>query len=318
MAICKAVDFNMTKFITGFAPVVKTGEQDCEEYINKLYNNQAPIEVKDKTNQTYLNRIMENVSLIQHIQLPPMELNTDIFTAERIKTEKDDNNDIKKLIRKINMKVGCHTCDHTKFEKLKLQYCKDMSELRKSKNLDKVHRYYKSMASDCHILVDMETPNKKVKCEVIDNMYHSINDTHELKQVQQAAIDFQTEVITLKSKYLATHCPKCEKLQKEYEYILNEIQDMREEIKEQREAEIERVKAEIENPPIIDFMNKYFEGKTRIKLGDVAKMWKADKGKSIKQDDLAEMLEESGKWWVGNSHNLRYANYGQRPEKDNE
>ena len=219
-----------------------------------------------------------------------------------------------------NGKLKLTFLSHTLADKPKnsIQYCKDMAELRKSKNLDKVHRYYKSMASDCHILVDMETPNKKVKCEVIDNMYHSINDTHELKQVQQAAIDFQTEVITLKSKYLATHCPKCEKLQKEYEYILNEIQDMREEIKEQREAEIERVKAEIENPPIIDFMNKYFEGKTRIKLGDVAKMWKADKGKSIKQDDLAEMLEESGNWWVGNSHNLRYANYGPRPEKDNE
>ena len=65
-------------------------------------------------------------------------------------------------------------------------------------------------------------------------------------------------------------------------------------------------------------MNKYFEGKTHIKLSDIAKMWKADKGKSIKQDDLKDMLEESGKWWVGNSHNIKYANYGEKPEKDNE
>lgn len=308
-------EFNISKFITGYAPKVQTGKTDNEAIINKLFNNEYPITVTDRRNQEYLDQIMNNIQSIPHIQLPVMELNTDVFKAELIKVEKDDSKDIKKLIHKINRKCACHTCDHTRFEKMKVQYASDIVELRKSKNLKEINQYYESMASCCNWLTDKES-GKKIKFEYEDGSKKAINDKYWLQQIQQKAIDFQNEVMRMNVKYLASHCPKCEKLQKEYEYELFEIQQMRDEIQAEREEEIKRVQAEIENPPIIDFMNKYFQDKERVKLGDITKLWKAVNRKMIKQDDLAEMLEETEQWHITNSHNIRYVNVGKKPDEN--
>ena len=80
---------------------------------------------------------MNSVKSIPDIKLPGLQLNTESFTAELIKYEKDDTKEIKQLIQKINKKIACHTCDHSKFEKLSISYAKDVIQLRNSKNLSK-------------------------------------------------------------------------------------------------------------------------------------------------------------------------------------
>ena len=86
-------------------------------------------------------------------------------------------------------------------------------------------------------------------------------------------------------------------------------EELRKEIEDEREREIKKLQEGIEPDYINTFMNQYFKDKKRLKLGDIVKMWKLVKKEMIKQDEIAEMLEESG-WKITNSHNIRYASKG--------
>lgn len=311
----KYAEFDMNKFVQGFVPAVKTGDKTPIEYIEKLRRHECPITVSDPTLQCYLDQIMENVKQIPDIKLPSNELNIDAFSAEMIKNEKDDTREIRDIIRKMNRKVACFTCDHSKFEKKKLDYCSDVLELRKSKNMERVYKYYKSMASACQALEEYPKSRAAVKkglsfavaCEF---SVSSINDKYELQQVQKAAVDFNNEVIKTQSKYLVTHCVKCEKIKKEYDFVLSDVEQLRNEIKERQQEEINRILEEVEanDSPIIEFMNKYFKDKERVKVSDITRLWKADKKVMIKQDEIKEKLEESGEWIITNNHHVLMAN----------
>ena len=186
---------NIVTFFNG--GISSSTEQDNR--INSLFHNTAPITLKNEYNRkNFLDRIMENVKSIPHIELPTLELNTDAFIAERIPIEKTDSKEIRTMITKINKKVACHTCDHTKFEKQKLDYMKDILELRNSKNLAIVYDYYKKSSSCCKCLVDIETNPRLIKKEEpfylhFDQEAAFIEDSDKLKQAQKAAIDFATE-----------------------------------------------------------------------------------------------------------------------------
>ena len=310
---------NINLFVRGGTAVAATNDkerkyyQNIDEIVNSLYKKQLPFTAKNPRNQDSLNTILNDAQLIPDIKLPELSLNTDSFSADPIKYEKDDTKEIKQLIQKINKKIACHTCDHTKLEKLQLGYVKDVVELRNSKNLEIVHKYYNMLAQYCSsIRAADENPKYIQKNISYEEKYYdesfTYDDPVELKKAQKAAIDFNTEVLAMKTKYLATHCVHCEKLQKEYEWYLSEIDRLRQEHAAEREEQIKRIQEEIENPPIIDFMNEYFKDKERVKLGDIARLWKAVKGKSIKQDDLTGMLEETEQWKVTNTHNIKYAN----------
>ena len=160
---------------------------------------------------------MNNVKLIPDIKLPSNTLNIDVFTAEMIKIEKDDTKEIKDIIRKMNRKVACYTCDHTKFEKKNIDYQSDVMELCKSKHLKRVYEYYRSMAVACQALEEYPTSKDAVQKHkpfnracywVIDAIY----STNDLQEIQKEAVEFNKEVIKVQSKYLATHCSKCEKI----------------------------------------------------------------------------------------------------------
>ena len=258
---------------------------------------------------------MNNVKLIPDIKLPSNELNIDVFTADMIKNEKDDTKEIKDIIRKMNRKVACYTCDHTKFEKKNIDYQTDVMELCKSKHLKRVYEYYLNMVRACQALegyptsrdaVEKHKPFHKARHWVLE----LIDDNLDLQEIQKEAVEFNKEVIKVQSKYLATHCHKCEKIKKEYDFVLSDIEQMREEIKEQRENEINSILEEIEanDSPIIEFMNKYFSGKDRIKVSDITKLWKADKKVMIRQDEIREKLEESGEWVITVNHHVLIAN----------
>ena len=310
-------DINL--FVRGGAPIAAATEreryvfEENDKVAQALFNKQVPFTVNQPEHKDYMEIIMNNAKSISDIKLPELSLNTESFTADPIKYEKDDNKEIKQLIQKINKKIACHACDHSKFKKLQLVYVKDVIELRNSKNLKTVQNYY-NMLADYAIRIRSVDRSKKyiekhktfssVACDDDFLFQNSV----ELKKAQTAAVDFNLEALAIKTKYCVNHCVHCEKLQKEYKWCVDEIDRLRQERINEREEQIKRIQEEINNPPIIDFMNEYFKDKDRVKLGDIAKMWKAVKGKSIKQDDIADMLEESEAWTTSNSHNIRYAN----------
>ena len=304
--------FELASFVKGYTKPVDERDMKTEQYINALFNHVVPITLTNQDNQQYLDKIMKNVELIPQLNLPMMDLNTDVFTAEPIKTKKDDTKEIKAEIRKINKKCACHTCDHTRLDKLKIQYVADVRKLRESENLNKVNRYFESLAKVCHCLVWIETDEEMIRkhktfADKCGDKVDWINDKEYLKNAQQAAERFNDEALAFQAKYLATHCPKCEKLQKEYEFELKQIEEMREEVEAEREEEIKRIQEEIDNPPINDFMDKYFKSKDRIKVSDITKLWKAVNRTMIKQDEISSMLEETGKWKITNVHHVIYA-----------
>lgn len=313
--IQKYADFNMNDFINEFLPAVNTGDKIHYEYIEILRRHECPITVSDPKLQPYLDQIMNNVKLIPDIKLPSNTLNIDVFTAEMIDIKKDDTKEIKDIIRKMNRKVACYTCDHTKFEKKKIDYQTDVMELCKSKHLKRVYEYYLNMVKACQALegyptsrdaVEKHKPFHKARYWVLE----LIDSNLDLQQVQKEAVEFNKEVIKVQSKYLTTHCPKCEKIKKEYDFVLSDIEQMRDEIKDKQQEEINRILQEVEanDSPIIEFMNKYFSGKDKIKVSDITRLWKADKKVMIRNDEIREKLEESGEWVITNNQHVIWAN----------
>ena len=300
---------NIATFVKGGVQCINENDRKLDMFVDVLYNKQIPISLQHEAGKDVLARIYSNISKVDQVLLPLMNIDTSVFTAEPIHSRLDDNKAITAEIRRINRKVACHVCNHVKLEKQQYDYAADILELRKSHNLAVIYKYYRMLAQSCVLLEYYDSDKKMIEKgrtfrDREDDLYNQIVNKEELAKVQQAAVDFNNEVIKIKSKYLITRCPKCEALEKEYHYVIKEVEQMRADEIERQEAEVKRLQLELEHPPIIDFMNKYFNGKERLRISDVVKMWKAVQRIRINQAEMKELLEESGEWKVTNVHNI--------------
>ena len=283
-----------------------------KEFKDKIVNGMCPVEVKLEQNQRYIDQVMEYAKKIPTVDIPSINFDISVPQFEKLEIEKDDNKEIKDIIRKINRKTQIFTCDHSSMEKKTICYGSDALKLRKSQNLKKIDEFYKILAEYCWRINEKDKIGKEFK------HYNFLLSTDTVEPIIEASMNFSSEVLKFNATYHGLHCSKCEKLMKEFEFTKDDIEERREEIKNQREEEIRKIQKEVENgsSEILDFMEKYFPDVKRINIMQIVKMWKVVFKTMIKKDEVKMMLEETEEsakpaarsaWKVTNVHNVLWA-----------
>jgi len=260
---------------------------------NIIINN-----IKIEYNRDLLQYLQKDMATLPAITIPPFELDVSEFHPLPIEIQEEDSHELKEKIYSFNRKISQMVCDHSNLRKLQLEYLRDLHDLFLSEVYKKVKQ---DLEEKVNCLVYLE------ECDKEGKKYHRNIPISDYSRPRYFTL--QRDIMAFLSKYTQTHCPKCEKNENEYNAMVYEVEQRR--LDEQREYEkgIKRIQGEA----ILDmneFMETYFPNRNRVQLGEIVKMWKqVYKGKSTtKQDDVGAKLEETGKWHITNSKNIKYAN----------
>ena len=282
--------------INDFANTIK-------EYKNKILNHQLPVSASLKKNQQFLDQILEFAKCIPSVSIPELTIDVSVKSFPKIEIEKSDSAEIKALIRKANRKTQTFSCDHSALERKALTYNADALKLRKRSELKIIDDFYKLLAEYC-----WRIKNKDIRGKEFSEFNIEMCD---VDRIIEASMNFSAEVYKFNAKYHSLKCAKCEKMLKEFEYSVEDIEDRRKEADERLQDEIKRIQAEVDESEdkdnIILFVEEYFPGKERIPVMAIVKMWKAVKKCMIRKDEIRGLLEESGLWKITNVHNTLYA-----------
>ena len=273
-----------------------------KEYKNKLIDKQYPVDVELERNQEFLDQIMEYAVKIPCIDAPVLDIDVEPLEFPEIQYEREDSQEIRNMIRKINLKTQTFTCDHSKFETKAITYQADALELRNNKELKKeIDGFYTELAKLVWKIKEKDRQGKNFKD------YNFIISSN-VNKIIEAACNFSAKVLKFNAKYVSLKCVKCEKLKKEYEYVCRQIEQLRQEQREIKEEQIRKLQQEVMtgSSDIEEFMEQYFPGVGRLKLMDVVKMWKIVNGKT-KQEEMKAKLEETGQWRITNVHRIFWA-----------
>ena len=272
-----------------------------KDFKDKLMNSEMPVSVTLERNQQYLDQILEFAKCIPTVNFPSLTIDVSVRRFDKIEIQKDDSNEIKALIRKMNRKTQTFCCDHSTLERKAITYNADALKLRKRSELKIIDDFYKLLAEYCWRIKAKDSRGKE-----FSEFHITMAD---VDKVIEASMNFSAEVLNFNAKYHALNCTKCEKLQKEFEYFCKDLEDRRKEAEEQLQEEIKRIQDEVEGvEDISGFVDQYFPSKSRIPVMSIVKMYKAVKKQMIRQDEIKMMLEDTGLWKITNVHNKYFAN----------
>ena len=308
-----------------FTDIMHPQEQKLKSFKNKfavsLLNKQSPVDIdslKVEENKTYIMQVMNNIKNIPTISIPPLQIDDTIAEFDNIEILPDDSKELVREICRFNMKIASWTHDHSKLHSTKLTYQHDLIELTKSEHYKSVKKYITDMADACW---DIQTWDNSGKDFIYHNEEADDEDNEDFddgsynerrissklaEKAYESALSFIGEISLFQSKYQQNECPLCARYKKEYEAMLKSVQMKRKFIKDELERAIKAIQDSVDET-MDDFMNQYFPGKNKLKVTDIAKMWKLVKKEMIKKDEIAGMLEETEHWKITKSHNIMYA-----------
>ena len=202
----------------------------------------------------------------------------------KIKIEKTDSNDIKKMIRKLNVETQSFTCNHLSFDRKYDSFESDIGKvylMQEKKDVDELIDRFVS------VVMDIERRDKSNEDAYDISEEISLN---EIKKINDKIIAINNKLIEIESFFKSLTCHKCEHIMKKYMIVKETIEEMREELREEREL-AESLNEEIgeEKYSIDSFMKKHFPTVDRVLLKDVCDKYKAVTGI---HKTLAQMKEE--------------------------
>lgn len=286
------------KLASGCDKEVYEFDSKIKDYKNSIFNLVTPTQMNIEENVSYVNQIMEFSKMIPRVSIPEAITDLSIPTFKKIKIEANDSKEIRSLIMKINKKTQTFCCDHSKLESKLICYQSDLLALRKKKEVKALDEFYLRLAK---YVWKIEQKDKRGK--VFKEFFIEPN---EIDIVVQNAVDLSGDILKFNSKYHDIRCAKCAKMIKEYDYAVEEIEELRYEAEEELKRQIKEIQDQYKRNPITEFMNKYFPDIERVKLMDIIKVYKLVNKKMIKQEELAVELEETEVYKVTNVKNIRY------------
>ena len=189
----------------------------------------------------------------------------------KIKIEKNDSNEIKKMIRKLNIETQSFTCNHLTFD-----------------------RKYDSFESDIGNVYLMQEKKDVESNESAYDISEEIS-LNEIKKINDKIIAINNKLIEIESFFKSLKCHKCEHIMKKYLIVKETVEEMREELREEREL-AESLNDEVgeDKYSVESFMKKHFPTVERVLLKDICDKYKAVTGihKTLTQmKDELESLE---------------------------
>lgn len=279
-----------------------------------LYNNYEETKYKCKNDQN--TRMIKDVFDIVK-QLPPIlnitKTKPEIPIFDEIEVYKEDSAEIKKFIRKINMKMLGYSCNHKTIDEKCDGVIKSITDFIDSKEFicyrDFLDRGVK------HILYILDHNQNGDENHLpfgsTRNTYMYTDcfyDDVRVNEVVDAIIKLNGKISGSNSK-TNKRCNKCEATIRLYNYSIKEVARMREELAEQKEID-----AKYETTPdemkyeIRDFLNNNYPSINRFLLKDVKDKYKATFKININMEQLQKQIEDTGLFTISNSHNIKYVN----------
>ena len=301
--------------------IEKSAKRDIEILFDLIEGNRSKYVLKLQKYSDLMDNVFNAFKSIPAINdLHSSKPSIPVF--EEIKKERTDSVEIKKFIRKCNFEFIGYHCNHSTIDEKCDKIYKNITDIYKSPE----YQVYKSFVSKCVSRVkailhndDEESyaPDEEVKemmrcgCYTHPDIYEMWMlrlDPSWIQEAIDAIIQLNGKIAECNSKSVKS-CSKCEAIKRKYEYCVRELQDMREDLKEQMEADEAFKDQPAENKfDINSFMTKNYPTIERFTLSDVQKKYKASFGLFVKQDELASMIESTGRFRISASKNVKYVN----------
>ena len=208
----------------------------------------------------------------------------DLPVIPKIEVEKTDSNEIKKMIRKLNIETQSFTCNHLSFDRKYDSFESDIGKvylMQEKKDVDELIDRFVSVVMN----IERRDKNNEDAYDISEEI--SLN---EIKKINDKIIAINNKLIEIESFFKSLTCHKCEHIMKKYMIVKETIEEMREELKEEREL-AESLNEEIgeEKYSIDSFMKKHFPTVERVLLKDVCDKYKTVTGV---HKTLAQMKDE--------------------------
>ena len=191
----------------------------------------------------------------------------------KIKIEKNDSNEIKKMIRKLNIETQSFTCNHLTFDRKYDSFESDIGKvylMQEKKDVDELIDRFVS------VVMNIERRDKSNEDAYTISEEISLN---EIKKINDKIIAINNKLIEIESFFKSLTCHKCEHIMKKYMIVKETIEEMRQELREEREL-AESLNEEIgeEKYSIDSFMKKHFPTVERVLLKDICDKYKTVTG----------------------------------------
>ena len=241
-----------------------------DEVRSHLMNNtlMSTLTLTRPRNITYIQRYQELFNhLIPIHTFQPKKWELPVIP--KIKIEKTDSNDIKKMIRKLNVETQSFTCNHLSFDRKYDSFESDIGKvylMQEKKDVDELIDRFVSVVMN----IERRDKNNEDAYDISEEI--SLN---EIKKINDKIIAINNKLIEIESFFKSLTCHKCEHIMKKYMIVKETIEEMREELREEREL-AESLNEEIgEDKYSIDsFMKKHFPTVERVLLKDVCDKYK--------------------------------------------
>ncbi|WP_334087014.1 DUF3839 domain-containing protein [Helicobacter typhlonius] len=299
----------------------KSAKEDIERLFDLFEGNRSKYVLKIQLYNDLMDNVFNAFKAIPAINdLHSSKPSIPVF--DEMKKERTDSVEIKKFIRKCNFEFMGYHCNHSTIDEKCDKIYKNITDIYKSEEYGVYKRFVSKCVSIMRCIVindDAESyvPDDEDK-EMMEYGCYTPPDTYEIwmlridppviQDVIDNIIQLNGKIAECNSKSVKT-CSKCEAIKRKYEYCVRELQDMRDDLKEQTEADEAFNEQPAENKFDIDsFMTKNYPTIERFTLSDVQKKYKTTFGLFVKQDELAAMIEKTGKFRISSSKNVKYVN----------
>ena len=225
--------------------------------------------------------------------LQPKKKKLEKPSIKKIEILKTDTQEIKNIIRKINRKTQTFRCDHNKIDKKFHSFESELAKIYSSPDIKIVNDFMSSLLHEINQIINKDNKDKTYQINIVPS---------QLKKAQDAVISINGKINELNSFFESLTCVKCEKIIAEYEYALEEVDELR-----QEQQELLATVAE-DKYSIKTFMSQQFPSMNRIKLSDVCNKYKELYGLHKTQAEMTEALEETQSFRVSNVKNIKYVN----------
>ena len=207
----------------------------------------------------------------------------------KIQIEKTDTNEIKKMIRKLNIETQSFACNHLAFDRKYDSFEADIGKvylMQEKKDVDELIDYF------VYIIMNIEDKDRRNKDAYTLSQQISLSD---IKKINEKIIAINNKLIEIESFFKSLKCHKCEHILKKYLITKETIEEMRQELKEERELAEAFINEVAEDKYSIDtFMKKHYPSIERVLLKDICDKYKEVYGIHKTLTQMKDELEPLG------------------------
>ena len=239
-------------------------------------------------NISYIQRYQELYnSIIPIHSFEPKKLEVPVIP--KIQIESTDTNEIKKMIRKLNIETQSFTCNHLTYDRKYDSFEADIGKVYLMQEKKDVDDFMNRIIS---VVMSIEDKDRRGNDAYTLSEEITLSD---IKKINDKIIAINNKLIEIESFFKSLKCHKCEHIMKKYLIVKETIEEMRQELREERElAEALNNEVAEDKYSVDTFMKKHYPSIERVLLKDICNKYKEVFGIHKTLLQMREELEPLG------------------------